>query len=319
MNRGQIKEFPSPSTFRCRCLYVRLFFSTFLRRIIAVLLFVFINTVLTKYPFVVTQCQQKIGDFCLPAEQAAHIGNAEDNSGAAAPKASLSSSFLPFEAHKESSQKEVGAGMEDQRQQSGKTHRLMDSCIGTARSSHQSYSFRRSSMCSSCSTVPSSTLDKDSGRSSSRPYSRCSGYSDSSHRDRVGSEGRIGRQTTHPTSPARIDDASFVGHMSRHSDCSSSRREERLRLRLFKDDEARQQQQSLYQGSSSTHRFGRHIDLDPAFDRHHRYDLIAHLRAEEGKEVTGRFGPVNANSVMAASSLTSKLSLPWSHKLRGQK
>lgn len=192
--------------------------------------------------------------------------------------------------------------MEDQKQQTGETHRLMDSCVGTARSSHQSYSLRGSSRRSSCSA---SALNKESGRSSSRPNSRCSGYSDSTHRERVGDEGRIGRQT----SRARIDDASFVGHTSPHSNGSSSKRNGIPRSRLFKDDEARQHQ----------HRFGRHKDLEPAFDRHHRYDFMAHLRAEEGKEVTGRFGSVDANSVMAASLRTSKLSAPWSHELRGQK
>lgn len=221
-----------------------------------------------------------------------------------ASKASLSSSSLPFEAHKESAQKNVGAGMEeDKKQQTGETHRLMDSCVGTARSSHQSYSFRGSSRRSSCSA---STLNKESGRSSSRPYSRCSsGYSDSNPRERVGDEGRIGRQTSRD----RVDDASFVEQTSPHSNGSSSKRNKIMRSRLSKDDEARQHQ----------HQFGRHKDLDPAFDKHRKYDLMAHLRAEEGKEVTGRFGPVDGNSVLAASLLTSNLSVPWSHELRGQK
>lgn len=59
--------------------------------------------------------------------------------------------------------------------------------------------------------------------------------------------------------------------------------------------------------------------LDPVFQPHHKYDLIAQERAARGGEVTGRFGPVDGSSVLAASLLTSELSTPWSHVLRGQK
>ncbi|CAM9125110.1 unnamed protein product [Scytosiphon promiscuus] len=59
--------------------------------------------------------------------------------------------------------------------------------------------------------------------------------------------------------------------------------------------------------------------LDPVFHRHRKYDLIAEERAAEGSQVTGRFGPVHGDSVLAASLLTSELSTPWSHVLRGQK
>lgn len=67
---------------------------------------------------------------------------------------------------------------------------------------------------------------------------------------------------------------------------------------------------------SSLPSFGK---LDPVFERHRKYDLIAAQRAARGGDVTDRFGPVDATAVSAASLLTSELSTPWSHMLRGQK
>lgn len=59
--------------------------------------------------------------------------------------------------------------------------------------------------------------------------------------------------------------------------------------------------------------------LDSVFERHRKYDMIAAERAKTGGDITGRFGAVNGASIMAASLLTSELSTPWSHVLRGQK
>lgn len=67
---------------------------------------------------------------------------------------------------------------------------------------------------------------------------------------------------------------------------------------------------------SSPPRFKR---LDPVFEPHRKFDLMAAEQSARGGDVTGRFGPVDGPSVLAASLVTSELSSPWSHVLRGQK
>lgn len=103
-----------------------------------------------------------------------------------------------------------------------------------------------------------------------------------------------------------------------------SARENRLRPPLPGGGGSRQQQElqrglSSLPSRSSTPKLRQFKQLDPVFNRHHRYDLIAEEQAARGGEITGRFGPVVGSSVVAASLLTSELSTPWSHVLRGQK
>lgn len=94
---------------------------------------------------------------------------------------------------------------------------------------------------------------------------------------------------------------------------SSRRGDEESRRR------SRHHDMPLMRAASPTPRLPQFKSLDPVFDRHHKYDLIAEERAARGQAITGRFGPMKGSSVLAASLLTSELSTPWSHVLRGQK
>lgn len=91
------------------------------------------------------------------------------------------------------------------------------------------------------------------------------------------------------------------------------------RIRLETDGDDIEQACAERKSSLSTLALQPNERLDPAFERHRKFDLIAAERAVQGRDVTGRFGPVDGTSVVAASLLTSELSTPWSHVLRGQK
>lgn len=138
-----------------------------------------------------------------------------------------------------------------------------------------------------------------------------------------------GRRTRRPVLHTGSDnDAGSTGQPSSRR----SARENRLRPLSLRQGDPQHRQEKRYPGrgspsaptlrlppSSPNPKLPGFRALDPSFDRHHKYDLIAHDRAASGGEITGRFGPVRGSSVVAASLLTSELSTPWSHVLRGQR
>ena len=137
-----------------------------------------------------------------------------------------------------------------------------------------------------------------------------------------------GRRTQRPVSHAgNNNDAGSTGQPSSRR----SARENRLRPLSLGQGEPQHRQEERYPGggapsaptlrspSTPNPKLPSFRALDPSFDRHHKYDLIADERAASGGEITGRFGPVRGSSVVAASLLTSELSTPWSHVLRGQR
>ncbi|CAM9278676.1 unnamed protein product [Discosporangium mesarthrocarpum] len=69
-------------------------------------------------------------------------------------------------------------------------------------------------------------------------------------------------------------------------------------------------------GKDSQRLLPKYMPLDPVFDPHRKFDLLA---ATSTGPITNRYGPVDSASVLSASHLTSELSTPWSHVLRGQK
>ncbi len=200
----------------------------------------------------------------------------------------------------------------------------------SARSNHSGSSTQRSdsshlvSSSSSTGSCNSSRLSTFRSSASSSSGKARSGDQSSS---RSGGSGSSGRRTRRPTSyDATVRDATALTNNDpaqqqqqlSHRSAKSSARESRLRP------------PALLLGNrtppppSSSARLGTHHPLrpralDPVFDRHHKYDLIAEEQAAKGGEVTGRFGEIHGSSVMAANLLTSELSTPWSHVLRGQK
>lgn len=190
----------------------------------------------------------------------------------------------------------------------------------SARSNHSSGSSTQRS--DSTGSYNSSRLSTFRSSVSSSGGARSSGQRSSRSSD----SGSGGRRTRRPTSyDATVRDAAVLTNKDldqqkqlSHRSAKSSARENRLRP------------PALLLGNrtppppSSSARLGTHHPprpraLDPVFGRHHKYDLIAEEKAAKGGEVTGRFGEIHGSSVMAANLLTSELSTPWSHVLRGQK
>lgn len=173
---------------------------------------------------------------------------------------------------------------------------------------------------SCCSSTGSGSSRLSYCRSSaSYPGKRQSVSGRSSRSDRSGSSSSTGRRTRRATSygATNQDTNPFIGstthiqQLSHPSSSRSNRRENRLRPpKILGDDTP---------PALTTPKLPRFRVLDPVFEKHHKYDLVAQERAAQGGEVTGRFGPVHGSSVLAASQLTSELSTPWSHVLRGQK
>lgn len=115
-----------------------------------------------------------------------------------------------------------------------------------------------------------------------------------------------------------VDPGMQLSHRSRGTNSSRSNDNGSARERRLRPP-ALTAQGAMPPAPSSAAKPPRFRSLDPVFDRHHKYDLVADERAAEGMMVTGRFGPIQGPSVLAASLLTSELSTPWSHVLRGQK
>ena len=240
----------------------------------------------------------KVGNFCWPAEQARSGADGDVIFRVVSSKESL-----PTHARSYGGQQNVGASVEatvegdrEGRQKQNQSIVVGSCMMTTARSlstsSNNSGGFTRRS---NSSTVTSSVSHKSSRTSSSPRSARCCECSCSSNGD--------SQQTMRTNPPGIISNRSC----KLSSTSSGSKRENRLRSRLIVDGEA--PLQCLPQQS----------DLDPVFSKHRKYDLIAHRREAQGREVTGRFGSVNLDSVMAGSQLNSELSTPWSHVLRGQK
>lgn len=200
----------------------------------------------------------------------------------------------------------------------GSTHRSDSTCAPSSSSSSiGSYSRSRPSSFRSTATS-SSTEIQNTGRTS------ISGTS--SRSSRSGSSTRSKRRTPRPTSYDATNQGAALAtaeHQLSHRSSNaygnvSSAREHRLRpptLRAHRTPPP----PTRSSARSATSRLSPVRALDPVFDRHHKYDLIAEETAAQGGEVTGRFGKVHGSSVLAASQLTSELSTPWSHVLRGQK
>jgi len=204
------------------------------------------------------------------------------------------------------------------------------SCGGhkSARSNHGGSSTQRSDSTHLASSSSSTGSYNSSGLSTFRSSVSSSGEvrSRGKRSSRSSSSGSSGRRTRRPTSyDATIRDATTLTNNDpaqrqqlSHRSASSSARENRLRPPALLLGH-----RTLPPPSSSarpgTHHPSRPRALDPVFDRHHKYDLIAEEQAAKGGEVTGRYGEIHGSSVMAANLLTSELSTPWSHVLRGQK
>lgn len=187
----------------------------------------------------------------------------------------------------------------------GSTQRSDSTCAPSSRSSTGSYTSSRLS--SFRSTASSSSKYQNTGRRSNS--SRSSRVSTSSSRS------RMPRPTCYDATnqgPALVT----AGQQLSHRSSNGSARENRLRPPTLRAHGTPPPSSS---SAPSASRLPRVHALDPVFDRHHKYDLIAEERAAQGGEVTGRFGKVHGSSVLAASQLTSELSTPWSHVLRGQK
>lgn len=198
-------------------------------------------------------------------------------------------------------------------------------CRASTSSSHSGGSTQRSD--STCAPSSSSSTGSYSSSRQSSFRSTASSFSEHQNRGRRGnsnrsstsSSSRSRRRTQRPTSyesTNRFATLTTVAeqHLS-HRSSKSSARENRLRPPILRAHGTPPTSSS----APSATRLPRVHALDPVFDRHHKYDLIAEERAAQGGEVTGRFGKVQGSSVLAASLLTSELSTPWSHVLRGQK
>lgn len=191
----------------------------------------------------------------------------------------------------------------------GSTQRSDSTCAPSSRSSSRSStgSYTSSRLSSFRSTASSSSEHRNTDRRSN------SGRSSRSSASR--SRSRAPRPTSYD---ATNQGAALVtaGHQLSHRSNNGSARENRLRPPTLRAHGTPPPSSSL---APSATKLPRVHALDPVFDRHHKYDLIAQERAAQGGEVTGRFGEVHGSSVLAASQLTSELSTPWSHVLRGQK
>ncbi|CAM9707785.1 unnamed protein product [Hapterophycus canaliculatus] len=179
--------------------------------------------------------------------------------------------------------------------------------------------------------APSSYLSSDSSTNSSRFLSSRS----SARSSREEPQPNVGRRTRRPPSYDKLNPVGISGGSSSSNDgghqqlshrtrgSTSGNRSSRSNGKNNNAQENRLRPQTLLDlGAPALTSAPKHTQLrtlDPVFDRHRKYDLIAEERAAEGSQVTGRFGPVHGDSVLAASLLTSELSTPWSHVLRGQK
>lgn len=268
---------------------------------------------------------RKVGDFCWPAERA-RDGDVETilasvPSNVSRPPAADPSSVggmsitTPVELsarsvkqHEQMAQAQVAAAAKQQqrRQQQCNSHNLTTSARSRCLSSSGGSSTWRSDATGSLSSV-----SRNSSRLSSSRSSFCSDHNDGNN------SGRLTRRSASSAKPNQGVD--IIGQQS----SSRSLRERRLRPPLLGVGEPRHKREHqnlpLLPSPSSTSKLPQFNALDPAFDRHHKYDLMADERAARGGEITGRFGSVKGSSVVAASLLTSELSTPWSHVLRGQK
>lgn len=181
------------------------------------------------------------------------------------------------------------------------TQRSDSTCAPSCGSSADSYSSRRSRSRSSASSAGDS--HNEGGRSSRSGSSTSTG-----HRTRPATSYGVSNEGAIPPT----SNTAYMQQLSHRSGNSRSNgRENRLRPpKILGQDTPT---------PSTTPKLPRFRVLDPVFDKHHKYDMVAEERAAQGGEVTGRFGPVHGSSVLAASLLTSELSTPWSHVLRGQK
>lgn len=226
--------------------------------------------------------------------------------------------------YEKAAQEQVIAGDEQEKQ------RQLQRCSSQNPASARSARCRTASSSGGASTHRSvATTASASSRSCSSQGSRLSTSRLSSYGAGSSDGNSSGRRTRRPVSHAgNNNDAGSTGQPSSRR----SARENRLRPLSLGQGEPQPRQEERYPGggastaptqrlppSSPNPKLPSFRALDPTFDRHHKYDLIAHDRAASGGEITGRFGPVRGSSVVAASLLTSELSTPWSHVLRGQR
>lgn len=290
-----------------------------------------------------------MGGFCWPAERA-HDGDVETILASVSSNASLPPAMGPSSArsrrsrqispisklsarsvrkYEQAAQEQVVAGGHQQERkqlQRCSSSQSPASVLTSARCRTASSSGGASTQRSVATTTSVSSRSR-SNHSSRLSTSRLSSYGANSN-----DGSRSGRRTQRsvPTAGSKSSDA---GSTRQPSSCRSVARERRLRpLSIGQGEPQHRQEEERYQGGDSSSSPALLLPspscskpptcrgaLDPSFDRHHKYDLIAHDRAASGGEITGRFGPVRGSSVVAASLLTSELSTPWSHVLRGQR
>ncbi|CAM9519446.1 unnamed protein product [Ectocarpus sp. 8 AP-2014] len=269
----------------------------------------------------------EVGDFCWPAERArggdvetilASSAAAAASNGSAMASSRLVSArgepmLLSARSVKQREQDAEKNVLSARRRRTpsmgysgGSTQRSDSTCAPSSSSSNGSYSSSRPPASFQSSLSSQGDQQENSGRrsiSSSRSRSRSSARRPMSY----DAEHQVG------VAPGMQLSHRSRGTNSSRSNDNVSARERRLR------PPALTAQGAMPPAPSSTAKPPRFRSLDPVFDRHHKYDLVADERAAEGMMVTGRFGPIQGPSVLAASLLTSELSTPWSHVLRGQK
>ncbi|CAM9177655.1 unnamed protein product [Ectocarpus sp. 12 AP-2014] len=267
----------------------------------------------------------EVGGFCWPAERA-RGGDVETILASSAAAAASNGSVMAF-SRLISARDEpmlLSARSVKQREQDAEKSVLSARRRRTPSMGNSGGSTQRSD--STCS--PSSSSSIGSYNSSRLPASFRSSLSsqgdqqqNSGRRSSSSSSSSSSRSRSSALRPMSYDAARQVGvdpgmqlshRNSSRSNDNGSARERRLR------PPALTAQGAMPPAPSSAAKPPRFRSLDPVFDRHHKYDLVAEERAAEGMMVTGRFGPVQGPSVLAASLLTSELSTPWSHVLRGQ-
>lgn len=276
-----------------------------------------------NFPGAVHLSKRKVGGFIWPADRAREgdvdtiLASVSSNASLRQPEAPPTSSVMMSARstmdHERAEEEKVAAAEMQNHQQQRPDQRGNAHDPITGRSSGSSSVLSGASTWRSDATAVLSSRSRNSPKWLSSRSSSCSGNSDKGSGD---SRRRVPRATSH----AKANGAVISGHVFRRSgaNSTSSARENRLRPQSIRSTAADTlQERVLRQGlSSPSPSIPR---LDPVFSKHHKYDLVAHTRGACGAEITGRFGPVNEDSVMAASLLTSELSTPWSHVLRGQK
>ncbi|CAM9726872.1 unnamed protein product [Laminaria digitata] len=270
----------------------------------------------------------EVGGFCWPAERARE-GDVETILASVSSNASLPPAAGPSSARsrRPNPTPRISARSVQQIEQAAQeknSAKTMSARCRTACSSGGASTQR-----SSITTASASSRSSCSYHNSRLSSSRLSSYGADSNDGNSSSGHRTRRPVSHAAGSSN-DAARSTGQPSSRR----SAKESRLRpLSLGQGDPLRRQEERYQGGDASSSRTPRLTSsrslsdpklpsfraLDPSFDRHHKYDVIAHDRAASGGEITGRFGPVRGSSVVAASLLTSELSTPWSHVLRGQK